>query len=751
LERPSAPARASSITQELAKVALVVALPLVALLAWHVYDSARTEYRAAAEVTRGHAIRIAGDMHRDLNQADLMLKRLASRPLVRALNPDLCDSLLSEAVALVPGIGNIVTIDATGALVCTGLPIGDQRAVNFADREWFKRQTGTPDVTVSGPLMSRIYTNKPIVAVSRPILGPDGKSRGVVSASIDLIAWDTGIKEIDMPRDVVAGIVDGNGVAVVRSHGAGQWVGKSVRDSPATQRFLAERDGVAIIRGNQGVERVWGFVPVPGTDWIAYAGIPSDVVLGPVVRRVGASAAVVLGTLLAAFALGFVAVKRLSRPILDFAAVVRARAQGDASARPPQAGPSEIREVAREFEHLIDRQAGAQAERDAVIERLRMLLEGMPIACVTYDEDLRVTYVNPAVERILGYTAEESLGRHPFELWVPPHQAEQVGKVFARVRAGEAVNHVRDVRRRDGTRRTVEWYNIPLRDRAGNHAGLLALALDITERVRATEALQQLNAELEQRVAGRTAELEDANRELEAFSYSVAHDLRAPLRAIDGFARVAADVGDASLGPDAAHAFERIHHNVARMARLIDDLLTLARIQRLEIHRIEVDLSTLARSIIDDLRATDSKRSVEVVIAPGLAVRADAALARVVLENLLGNAWKFTSLRDQARIEFLSEDGKLVVRDNGAGFDPRFVGKLFGPFQRLHTEKEFAGTGIGLATVERILRRHGGSISAEGVLGGGATFRFTFGPQDVGPDETFGRKRTTRAVLESSG
>lgn len=219
------------------------------------------------------------------------------------------------------------------------------------------------------------------------------------------------------------------------------------------------------------------------------------------------------------------------------------------------------------------------------------------------------------------------------------------------------------------------------------------------------------------------------NKELEAFSYSVSHDLRAPLRSIDGFSHILLEDHCNELNSDGQDCLNRIRGSVSYMAQLIDDLLNLARVTRAEIQREDVDLSDLAEKAVAGLRSVDPKRQVEMAIEPGLMARADRRLARIVMENLLSNAWKFTAKHARARIEVgaQNKDGKRIffVRDDGAGFDMAYASKLFGAFQRLHSHAEFPGTGIGLATVQRIVNRHGGLIRAEGAVGRGATFYFT--------------------------
>ncbi|GIK86579.1 MAG: hypothetical protein BroJett026_20600 [Betaproteobacteria bacterium] len=252
------------------------------------------------------------------------------------------------------------------------------------------------------------------------------------------------------------------------------------------------------------------------------------------------------------------------------------------------------------------------------------------------------------------------------------------------------------------------------------------------ERRDAAEAgLKRLNVTLEERVAERTRSLEAATREMEAFSYSVSHDLRAPLRSIGGFADLLREGYASRLDEAGRHYLDRVKAASVRMARLIDDLLDLSRIARQEIRRSDVDLSALAAEIVEELRASAPDRDVEVAIEPGLAAHVDPGLVRIVLDNLLGNAWKFTSCTSGARIEFASatRGGRpaFVVRDNGAGLDLAFADKLFAPFQRLHTEREYPGTGIGLAIVQRIVHRHGGEVGVEAAPGRGAAFTFSFG------------------------
>jgi signal transduction histidine kinase len=270
----------------------------------------------------------------------------------------------------------------------------------------------------------------------------------------------------------------------------------------------------------------------------------------------------------------------------------------------------------------------------------------------------------------------------------------------------------------DGMVRHVLGYGTPLLDDQGRPRGTVAVLVDITKLKQAEEALKLSNAELAA-----------VNRELESFIYSVSHDLRGPLRAISGFSEIMMkDIAD-KLNDKGKRYLSRILDGTEKMSRLIDDLLNLSRMSRQEIQRKSIDLSEMASSIIADLREANPGRSTDADIKGGLTAFADPGLIEIVLSNLLGNSWKFTSKTEHARIEFgtVEQDGKIVyyVRDNGVGFDQKYAEKMFWPFHRLHSESAFEGTGIGLAIVDRIIRRHGGNVWAVGIKGKGATIYFS--------------------------
>ncbi|MEX2198968.1 MAG: GAF domain-containing protein [Burkholderiales bacterium] len=857
-----------SIGGELGRFVAVLALPLLGLIAYHAYERARHDVEDAESSVSRLAESAADRAQRFVEDTRLALEAVARRPLVRAMDAARCDPRLKDLLELYPRAGNFLVVDREGRMLCGAIPPPRDRVVRISDEALLRKLLQTGRFALSQPLIGRINQRWAVAAV-HPVLDADGDVLGMVSVSIDLINWRPLPTDAAMPSRSVVVLLSGS-VVIATGGDETRWVGRDIGDSEIAARVRDLGEGVVRARGAEDVERIWAFKAVPGTPWTALAGIEAEHVLAPVRERTLEVVALVALVVGGALALAVLFGRRLIRPMRDIAEAVRRRGEG----------------------------------REDLLARMQMQLERMPIACLTLDSEDCVTYANPAAERMFGRSADEMSGRHPIALYVPEERKALVAEIFARVHRGERVNATGESLRKDGERIQIEWVLTPLYGEDGGYFGQLAMATEVTERVRAAERLalmqnlfaalsevnetivrvrereelfrcvceicvarmglvvayvalvdpgrgevvpkvyagpgsgflgdaafpldpgqpmgagvtasavrsgrpavandvdadpardaarpmrqrigsraaasfplsqggevvgaltvhsvdpaffdaplvelltrmaddlsfaldkmaerdqlDELTRTLEERVRRRTQELEAANQELEAFSYSVSHDLRAPVRHIEGFLRLLAKE---MPEPDAkaAHYLQTIGAAARRMGALIDDLLTLSRTGRQPVNLQRVDLQALVRELVHEAAPDLAQRRVEWQIDDLPPVMADASLLRIVLQNLLSNALKYTRTRPVASISIEARPGsdgsvEITVRDNGVGFDARFKDKLFGVFQRLHRDEEFEGTGIGLATARRILNRHGQRIRGEGALDQGAAFTFT--------------------------
>lgn len=351
----------------------------------------------------------------------------------------------------------------------------------------------------------------------------------------------------------------------------------------------------------------------------------------------------------------------------------------------------------------------------------RSLIEASLDPFITINPQGEITDVNQATVKATGLARENLIGTDFSNYFTDPAMArESYQQVFSQ---GSMTDYPLTMRHADGRLIDVLYNASVYKDEKGRVLGVFAAARDITAQKLA-----------EQEINRRTAELQAANHELEAFSYSVSHDLRAPLRAIDGFSLALMEDYAGRLDETGKDYLNRVRAATQRMGQLIDDMLELSRIARMEMRHAPVNISELAVEVLEELQKGDPKRKVEWQVQPDMSVTADARLLRIVLTNLLGNAWKYTGRQPKPCIEFGSRTNangvtEYFIRDNGAGFDMTYADKLFGPFQRLHAMAEFPGTGVGLAIVQRIIHRHGGEVHGEGVPGQGATFYFSLPEQ----------------------
>ncbi len=628
-------------------------------------------------------------------------------------------------------------------------PVGDRFGLaHFSDGQWALGKGGPgshswSEVFVAAP------TGLPSVSLAVPL----GSDQCLV-ASLNLRRLNSMIGRITKDQKY-AYIVDRQGRVVSHPDITLAKERRDVSDLSAIKAGMLGKYG-SYRYTFQGTDRIASVAVIPETGWLLAVAQPVDQAFAPL-RRVKLIFAIGLAvTACLALVSALASIRRLLRPLDALGRNAQSITAGDYALKAQPPGFGELDLLAERFvmmaeavdqreEELMQRNEELTMTEEELRQQmdeathshdelckahilLQTVVDASPIAISCLDLDGRVILWNPAAETIFGWQTDEVVGL--VSPLISPETYEESRQFLQDVVRGGVVLD-REIRRR---RRSGEAIDLSLSGtvlRGGDHVpyGILALYDDITERKKSEKEIQTMNAELEQRVKARTVQLEAANRELESFCYAVSHDLRAPLRHIDGFSHALLEDCGALLPESGVEHLGRVRRATARMAQLIDDLLELSRMSRGQMHLERVDLSGMVREIVAELAKDAPTRAVELVVADGVWVSADPRLIRVVMDNLLGNAWKYTGRNRSARIEFGAEVRKgeqtCFVRDDGAGFDMTYADKLFGPFQRLHSVEEFEGTGVGLATVQRIINRHGGSVWGEGEPGVGATFYFT--------------------------
>jgi len=530
-----------------------------------------------------------------------------------------------------------------------------------------------------------------------------------------------------LPPGSVVGLFDLGGRLLVRRPRLESLEGRDLSGRSFVQRAFRALEGGEDVTWADGVRRSSGHTRLRGAPLILYVGIPYDLAAAEERAELERSLLLMAAALALAFGLTWLVAEVFTRPLRRLESAAAALSAGDLGRRAEVRSADEIGELAAAF----NRMAGALQKRDAELaeseRHYRELFEENPLPMLVYDpESLRILAVNHAAVRHYGWTREEFLTLTITDIR-PAEDVPALREFLDRVRSPHRVAGTWRHLRKDGSVRDMEITSHAI-EFAGRPARIV-LANDVTERLAGERAMRDFTQELERRVELRTAELQEANRELETFSYSVSHDLRAPLRSMEGFARMLDERAGPRLDAEDRRLLGVVAAAARRMTRLVDDLLAFSRSSRQPLNTTTVDLRALASEVWAEVEASAAGRTLRLKLGDLPPARGDRALLRQVLFNLLDNAAKFTRGRAVAEvaIEGRAADGEAeyLVRDNGAGFDPRHADRLFGVFQRLHTSEEFEGTGAGLAIVQRIVRRHGGRVWAEGLPGEGAVFHFT--------------------------
>jgi PAS domain S-box-containing protein len=451
-------------------------------------------------------------------------------------------------------------------------------------------------------------------------------------------------------------------------------------------------------------------------------------------RYAGIVAVVLSSSLIAALLISSIFQRAIAQPIVRLADTARIVSRDkNYSVRAASSGNrDELAVLIEAFNEML----GQIQERETRLQQLAIIVASSDDAIFSKTLEGVIVSWNTGAERMYGYSSEDVIGR-PVSLLAPSDRVDEIPEILERVKRGEHIVQYEAVHvRKDGKQIDVGMTISPIKDGAGVITGASTISRDITERKRADEQIKELNVNLERRVAERTTDLEasnkelgTSNKELEAFTYSVSHDLRAPLRHIDGFSKLLVEEHSAELSEEAREYVTLIRDSTREMGQLIDDLLNLARVGRKELSLQVTGLDSLVEEVVAGLKSESASRTIEWNVGRLPFVECDPGLMKQVFANLLSNAVKYTRPRERAVIDVgvASENGQptIFVRDNGVGFNMKNAAKLFGVFQRLHRAEDFEGTGVGLATVQRIIHKHGGRVWADAELDRGATFYFT--------------------------
>ena len=670
----------------------------------------------------------------EIQAARQILATLSQVDDVREEKTATCNSLFAGILRSHPQIASLLAIRPSGQVFCSTLHV--KSAPVFPDQAEIQRALQSQDLTI-GKYALDPGTDMAVLSLSYPVFGHDGQPQSILFATLQLTWLDDFASSLGLPPGSMVVVFDQTGKILARYPNAQEWVGKLMPEQALVQTVSTQnQEGTAQAIGPDQVSRLYAFAPLGDKIHLGCSvavGIPviaiSAVADDSLVRNLILLGSAAIFALLVAWVFGDVFIVRRVNLIL---AATQRLARGDLSARTGIRRPiGELSQLAYAFDRMADSLQERDKELREAESRYRTLVEQAP--AITYIARLNpassALYISPQIQS-LGFSPEEWIADP--ERWVKQIHSDDRVRVLehlARTHANQEPFQVEyRIISRDGE---VHWFRDQaalVRGSAGEPLYFEGILLDITDRKRAEEEIRNLNANLEQRVQDRTQELLVVNQELEAFSYSVSHDLRTPVASAQNLARLILETYGSQIPADCLRSLKLIDENMKMMDRLITDLLDLARTTRQPLVKQTVIPTDLVKQLVEELRSLYEGRKVEFVIDEMPRCEADPGLARQVFVNLLSNAIKFTRAREVARIEVgygpANGERAYFVKDNGVGFDEQSADRLFGAFQRLHSEDEYEGSGIGLAIVARIIHRHGGRIWAEGQVEQGATFYF---------------------------
>jgi PAS domain S-box-containing protein len=728
---PAAPAKARhtvGVRGVLLLLVILITAPFLLLAAVSAQRGQQAEYSVAAERGMIRARLLTARVDDLVGAVDGMLLALTE-----TLSRDPADTARNNAQLASINARLPPVYDQLRLSLPDGTAIGHSASASpsIAQRKYFIDALTSPGLTVGEPARS-YRTGEWTLGFARGVRDPSGKVVAVVSATLRLDRMQQLLDARSLPAGSRILLLNEKGRMLARTDDDERMLGSDVSRLPTGKRALELKEGTDILTTRKGVPRLTSVATAQKVPWIVVVAVPTEVALARAREQERQSLLLFAGAFAFALAAGVLVARRLIEPMRRITGDALAFAGGDLERRCDVRSPSEMGVLARTFNSLAGQVQARTVSLKESEARYRAMFEAHPQPMWVFDRPtLRFLAVNDAAVAQYGYSREEFLALKVSDVRPPEEEQRFLDYLEAQGPTMRTFGLWRH-RRKDGTLLDVEvaTHDITF----GGRPALHSVVIDVTERMRMEREVRRLNHELEERVRSRTVELQAINRELEAFTYSVSHDLHNPLRAIDGFSMLLEQHAGASLDEEGRDYLSRIRSATQRMGNLSSALLDLSRVSRGSLRKTRVDLSALARQAAGELAALDPRRRVEWRIEPGLVAEGDAGLLRSVLDNLLGNAWKYTGRRELAVIELGGggiEEGAtgpmrcFHVRDNGSGFDMAYAAKLFLVFQRLHSPHEFEGTGVGLATVERIVQRHGGTVRGEGVPDEGACFYFS--------------------------
>lgn len=650
-------------------------------------------------------------------------------------NVDILQSMLDSKTTLHLLFDTIVVFAPDGRLIAESPYLQGRRGLDFSCREYFKKTVATGKSQISNVYPSTARPGHPAVMLTCPLFDSRGNLAAILAGNIDLRGNNFLARLADM-RIGGSGhvtVFDGNRTRLMHPDRRRIMERVPVGVNTLFDRAAAGLEGSGETVDMDGVAVLSSYKHLHTVNWLMGISYPLDEAYAPLYRARGYFAGALAAGLLLMLVLSWYAMRRLTAPLSQLTGHVEAFAADPEGRAPvPVESRDEVGVLAASFnammEKLRDKQESLrQAARRAEDERARFeaIIGALGEGLIIQDRNYRILVQNEAHRRMTG---GDHVGEYCYQAYRNRDQACDdcvVALCFA-----DGKPHTRVYENLPGhSGKSLEFNVTPLRDADGEIVACIELVRDITERIQAEERIRTLNADLERRVRERTEELNHSVREMETFCYMVSHDLRTPLRGINGFSVILQQEYADRLDEEGKEYLRRIAGAANRMGELIDDLLELSRVNRDELSLVPVDLTALAGEIAADLMGSNRQRQVVFAIEPRLQATGDPSLLGAALSNLMHNAWKFSSRNPAARIEVGSRtvggEEVFFVADNGVGFDMQYADKLFLPFHRLHAAEGFEGTGIGLATVQRIIERHGGRVWAESEPGKGAVFFFT--------------------------